>query len=93
MEQKKRVIADGNTCKERVKALEKGIEELNEDKEVILKEILKLQGERTQLDTNISQLNTDIQALETKRAEQRKNLPVLMIEGNAYQTHGRIKRS
>ena len=87
MEQKKRVIADGNTCKERVKALEKGIEELNEDKEVILKEILKLQGERTQLDGNISQLNTDIQALETKRAEQRKNLPVLMIDGNVdYQT-------
>ena len=81
-EQKKRVIADGNTCKERVKALEKGIEELNEDKEGILKEILKLQGERTQLDTNISQLNDDIQKLETKRAEQRGKLPVLMIEGN-----------
>ena len=87
IEQKSRITSDGNTTKERVKALEKGIEELNEDKEALLKDIQKLQGERTQIDSNIAQLNTDIQTLETKRAEQRKNLPVLMIEGNAdYQT-------
>lgn len=80
MEQKKKIITDGNTCKERVKALEKGIEELNEDKEGILKQILKLQNERTQLDTNITSIQSDIQALETKRTQQRANLPTLMID-------------
>lgn len=82
-EQKKKVIHDGNTCKERVKALEKGIEELNEDKEGILKQILKLQNERTQLDTNITSIQSDIQALETKRTQQRANLPTLMIDEDA----------
>ena len=81
-EQKKRVIADGNTCKERVKALEKGIEELNEDKEGVLKEILKLQNDKSQLDTNITAIQNDIQSLEVKRTQQRSNLPTLNIEGD-----------
>ena len=86
-EQKAQITKNGNETKEVVKALEKGIEELNEDKEALLKDILKLQGERTQLDSNIAQLNTDIQALETKRNEQRSKLPVLMIESSQdYQT-------